>query len=48
MFMDEIYDRGEYELLLPRNMKFRVVKDETVDRFDAPDPWRLLTVEVIS
>jgi hypothetical protein len=47
MFMDEIYDRGEYELLLPRNMKFRVVKDETVDRFGAPDPWRLLTVEVI-
>lgn len=49
LYLDALFDRGEYELLLPRATKFRVIVDEMV-----PERWtrstseyRLLTVEIV-
>jgi hypothetical protein len=52
LYAEWFNDRGEYELLLPRGTKFKVLKDELTDRYISADQqlekWRLLTVEVIN
>ena len=47
LYLDALNDRGEYELLLPKNTRFRVISDELTSRYGTDEPWRLITVEII-